>query len=1824
MEQSARPAQQAMQINNFDEFKQAISQSSLSKYKMSDSLLNTIVDDVADSLDEFDNFEEAFRSNLRIVVDPNSGPGPRYYGQFDGVVKGDPEYADMMRWQKTLREAKALYKKLGDEQFDIADEPTKKLSPDFDHVDDGKTTRALVDGKVIGEIVSRKGNAIPEASGLELLGIKHDGEVRRIVGIEVYGKGNRRQGVGSNLYLRHFAQHPDAWFYNTQASKDAGLTLKSLEEQGLIEIVWDQIDEGRRAKGYTDSFGTRAIRITPAGLEKVRGMDAEAAANAARKGIFKDKLPEGFYVKSAAVVGSAKQEVATAEQWKGMLKKGDVKTEEMDDLGLNEFFKSNPKPTRQQVLDHIEANTPKIELVDGDTGYSGWQIPGGDPGTYQEILIKMPAKSSLSSAQQSALDALNAKLDEGIPLNRGESMMLRELERTKNTANYIGPHYQDPNIVAHMRVDTITLPNGKKSLRIQEVQSDWHQKALDLRNEELSKVSGIQYRLNDQTINPAFKEWVKANKSLIDSEYPISRYYQRGEGKETIARRKIEERMDSIRDEMETLRSEQGFDKERFTELRSELRRLKDEYDEIPFSRSNVVPDAPFKKSWHMLALKQILRKAAEDGFDEVSIVKGSDIAKAVHGPEDKLESFYDIISSDLKKYTKRWGSFEGESNFPQAQLKPQKLRWDQVVRARLWRAQLEDGRTANVILDRSRGFVAEIEGVSVGSFETSQEARDAITKIAGDRFTGDVKVFKITDKMRQDLLGEGQPLYDIADEAAQKSLRERATDAAKGLAQSARRTGNEIFDQFSEIYKQSPAAAIAAGMDTVGEAVANSAPVRVMRGIFVPEVMGATNVFAQEVGRQHYEAIERTKYLTRQRMFPVIKKLGEFEQLNLDKMKKKLGAGKETEATARVMDNQMAIRNYLEDASPLLNKGEKFTLPEELKPIQKELDEMRSYINELAAIQRESGIKVGELQDSFISYFPRTKQGLPREALNSLNNLGRQLDPGNRHQLSRKEFLKDIPGGTTTINKIAMDETFSGIAHQYPNKVVPQDVREELKKRLVNEYGGGEAATKRKDNLFMLEDPTNQLDKFVDWVVNLDTRHAAMQIPVFRLDVTTDLLNYAEATMVAAGAGNFATSLLAKGARPATAGGVSVEKVVETLAREGMDGRQLDKIVSAKMGDVYTSKYNELQEKYTEVVRSEMERLAQFGDGEIAVMWSSGKDAPKVRIKDGESAGAVGRLAGINPDGTYKFQQMIERTEEVEEAGELVERTFRDVDELTVRLDEVEANINPRDVFREFSVDENVDAVFGRYMKGHTNPEAMNEFFGFARSLTNLYKSGLTVVWPAFHVRNFTSAMYNNWLAGASDPRYTGPRAYAQTVKDADALIRGKKIEGLLEIPVIKDAGIRTEDEALDFIKREIFANNLYGPTQGMPGDVVGQELGGILDAIPGQERSLRDVFLRIPGPPPGASKTDAFNPLGAAGVLGDADTFGPYRWGRQVGQHVEGLVRVAPFLAFLRQGMDVQEAARRVMEVQFDYSKLTPTERYAKLLVPFYSYTRNNIPFVAKNLIENPGGKMGQTIRAVTSAQTDEPLPDFIAGTAAVPYPLSGRGSGADGTRSYITGLGLGFEDATAFGTILGGNFSDAFRQGLSRMNPVVKGPLEAAFGESTYFDGPGGGRSLTDLDSSLGRVRDNIYDLATGNETKGRAAPLFGSETLEQLSANLPTSRLVTTARTLTDKRKLTRPDKMLLNLLTGIKISDVSPESWDAAVQSKAMERLREMGARDFVRSYIPEYQKERLTDEELTETEEIQAILTWLATRSKDRKALEEEREILKDSIPKEQ
>lgn len=202
---------------------------------------------------------------------------------------------------------------------------------------------------------------------------------------------------------------------------------------------------------------------------------------------------------------------------------------------------------------------------------------------------------------------------------------------------------------------------------------------------------------------------------------------------------------------------------------------------------------------------------------------------------------------------------------------------------------------------------------------------------------------------------------------------------------------------------------------------------------------------------------------------------------------------------------------------------------------------------------------------------------------------------------------------------------------------------------------------------------------------------------------------------------------------------------------------------------------------------------------------------------------------------------------------------------------------------------------------------------------------------------------------------------------------------------------------------------------------------------------------------------------------------------------------------------------------------------------------------------------------------------LPEYIAQTTAMPL-----GTLPEGSKRYLTGFGLAHEDPLS----LVGAPRDVGAEVLSRSNPLLKGPLEWITGESFFQRGPMGGRPLEQMDPTLGRIGANIRQLTTGEETK-YPEPVGGTG-LEHAIANSPLSRLSTTLRTITDPRKYESPGAALglgANLLTGFRVTDVSPGAQRAHMRQASQSFAEQLGARRMQLMNFPEEQIQRLAQED---------------------------------------
>jgi hypothetical protein len=507
-----------------------------------------------------------------------------------------------------------------------------------------------------------------------------------------------------------------------------------------------------------------------------------------------------------------------------------------------------------------------------------------------------------------------------------------------------------------------------------------------------------------------------------------------------------------------------------------------------------------------------------------------------------------------------------------------------------------------------------------------------------------------------------------------------------------------------------------------------------------------------------------------------------------------------------------------------------------------------------------------------------------------------------------------------------------------------------------------------------------------------------------------------------------------------------------------------------------------------------------------------------------------------------------------------------------------------------------------GRVVKSFRQPEEVHKVIELLDKFTALFKVGV-LTFPARYTRDLMSGQVQNFLTGAFSWR---------SLNDADKLIRGRgPIKGLQKLGG-KYANLSDEAATRKFAE-EIFAQDVASTSQGITsqGAVAGTSL-------------ARSMATEIPGVAPLQFRKIASkarprtlaqaNPLNVAGVRGTETQFSLAAAGNDLGRYTDSNIRITGYLELRRKGWSPERAAERIRLTQVDYQALSDFERgVVRRAMPFYSFSRGIAEFLVKELADRPGGGIAQAIRASNQGRGEGPLPEYIAQGMAVPLGMS-----PDGTQSFLTGAGLMHEDTTSLFGARGGlpDVRGTLVELGSRLAPQYKFPIEFSVGESLFQRGPMGGRDVLDQDPTIGRLISNVGELAGLPAREfpgtGRARP-FLSTGFEQLAANLPSSRLATTLRTLTDQRKweggLFPGSKALLNVGTGFRVSDLSPQAQEAMLRDELAALSRESGAKAFETVRFTKSQiaaAERADPEFAQRMRALNAAAAELAARAKKR------------------
>ena len=296
------------------------------------------------------------------------------------------------------------------------------------------------------------------------------------------------------------------------------------------------------------------------------------------------------------------------------------------------------------------------------------------------------------------------------------------------------------------------------------------------------------------------------------------------------------------------------------------------------------------------------------------------------------------------------------------------------------------------------------------------------------------------------------------------------------------------------------------------------------------------------------------------------------------------------------------------------------------------------------------------------------------------------------------------------------------------------------------------------------------------------------------------------------------------------------------------------------------------------------------------------------------------------------------------------------------------------------------------------TDIKALRQFTKIYDAGLSFFKKNVTGVFPAFHTRNFIGGTWNNWLAGMDNPD-----RYRQWIEIAN-----------------KDGEFTTS------IGRKISYKEVREQAELL--GVTGQT--GMMDVMKTYEEMLR------------TSNRNAMS-IGL-------------EYPRIMMEFVEDKLRGGLFVDRLIKGDTFQEAANKVFKYHFDYSPeaLTGFERsFMKRLIPFYVWTRNNIPLQIQELSKEPQ-KFGflakfkdnweKSTNPMTLEEENSILPNWMKDMFIMRMP----GESTQGLPRYLQ-IDLPVEDLNKLPFT-----ADGRRELLALMSPFLKFPIERIANKNIYF--------------------------------------------------------------------------------------------------------------------------------------------------------------------------
>lgn len=321
--------------------------------------------------------------------------------------------------------------------------------------------------------------------------------------------------------------------------------------------------------------------------------------------------------------------------------------------------------------------------------------------------------------------------------------------------------------------------------------------------------------------------------------------------------------------------------------------------------------------------------------------------------------------------------------------------------------------------------------------------------------------------------------------------------------------------------------------------------------------------------------------------------------------------------------------------------------------------------------------------------------------------------------------------------------------------------------------------------------------------------------------------------------------------------------------------------------------------------------------------------------------------------------------------------------------------------------------------------PEEVVNFLKKYDATQGWWKLFATAPRPAFHIRNFVSNLWQNFLAGVVSPK---PYIYAAMLAKAGPEGRAK----------MAGIGAYSAEQVWELLRHHgIFKSGF-----------VGSDLGEFIQRIisPVGLTPKRGYLKGIPG-------AGLIHPAGPAA-----------RAGLRFGTIIEDNARAANFIDGLMKNMDPISAEQRVKKYLFDYGDLTAVEKGVfRRLVPFYTWTRKSIPLAIETIIHQPQkvaglGKLRAEFDQSVGGLDHEYVAEYINKAFGIPVWKDSTGQiNYFLLKGYIPTVDLAKLDGQELLSMISPLLKEPLEQALNtdffRMKPIARTP---GLGETVEFMG------------------------------------------------------------------------------------------------------------------------------------------------------------------------